>query len=136
MRKKNTIRMKIKRIYACWIYVSDLQRSQEFYRNIGFDIKVVDGDWIEFALGETSFAILKRPESKGEVVASKTRIMFEVEDIELARDELKSKNVKIIGNIREVPYGRYSFRTDGRRFLGMLATLLCRKAGTFARSLS
>ena len=79
--------MKIKRIYACWIYVSDLQRSQEFYRNIGFDIKVVDGDWIEFALGETSFAILKRPESKGEVVASKTRIMFEVEDIELARDE-------------------------------------------------
>ena len=57
--------MKIKRIYACWIYVSDLQRSQEFYRNIGFDIKVVDGDWIEFALGETSFAILKRPESKG-----------------------------------------------------------------------
>ena len=71
--------MKIKRIYACWIYVSDLQRSQEFYRNIGFDIKVVDGDWIEFALGETSFAILKRPESKGEVVASKTRIMFEVE---------------------------------------------------------
>ena len=91
--------MKIKRIYACWIYVSDLQRSQEFYRNIGFD-------WIEFALGETSFAILKRPESKGEVVASKTRIMFEVEDIELARDELKSKNVKIIGNIREEPYGK------------------------------
>ena len=80
--------MKIKRIYACWIYVSDLQRSQEFYRNIGFDIKVVDGDWIEFALGETSFAILKRP------------------DIELARDELKSKNVKIIGNIREEPYGK------------------------------
>ena len=98
--------MKIKRIYACWIYVSDLQRSQEFYRNIGFDIKVVDRDWIEFALGETSFAILKRPESKGEVVASKTRIMFEVEDIELARDELKSKNVKIIGNIREEPYGK------------------------------
>ena len=56
--------MKIKRIYACWIYVSDLQRSQEFYRNIGFDIKVVDGDWIEFALGETSFAILKRTGEK------------------------------------------------------------------------
>lgn len=32
--------------------------------------------------------------------------MFEVEDIELVRDELKSKNVKIIGNIREEPYGK------------------------------
>lgn len=106
VQKKNTIRMKIKRIYACWIYVSDLQRSKKFYRNIGFDMKAVDGDWIEFALGETSFAILKRPESKGEVVASKTRIMFEVEDIELVRDELESKNVKIIGNIREDPYGK------------------------------
>ena len=82
----------------------EVSRILSQYR--GFDIKVVDGDWIEFALGETSFAILKRPESKGEVVASKTRIMFEVEDIELARDELKSKNVKIIGNIREEPYGK------------------------------
>ena len=26
--------------------------------------------------------------------------------LELARDELKSKNVKIIGNIREEPYGK------------------------------
>ena len=36
---------------------------------------------------------------------------------------------------REVPYDRHSFRSDRRRFLGMLATLLCRKVGTFARSL-
>ena len=56
--------MKIKRIYACWIYVSDLQRSQEFYRNIGFEIKAIDGDRIEFDLGETSFAILKRTGEK------------------------------------------------------------------------
>ena len=49
--------MKIKRIYACWIYVSDLQRSQEFYRNIGFDIKVVEGDWID---------IVCHPEKTGE----------------------------------------------------------------------
>ena len=82
-----------------------MQRSKKFYRNIGFEIKAIDGDRIEFDLGETSFAILKRPESKGEVVASKTRIMLEAEDIELVRDELRSKNVKIIGNIREELYG-------------------------------
>lgn len=32
--------------------------------------------------------------------------MFEVEDIELVRDDLESKNVKIIGNTREEPYGK------------------------------
>ena len=58
------IRMKVKRIYACWIYVSDLQRSKKFYRNIGFEIKAIDGDRIEFDLGETSFAILKRTGEK------------------------------------------------------------------------
>ena len=73
--------MKIKKIYACWVYVSDLQRSIEFYRNIGFGIKLIDGDWVEFEVGETSFAILKRPESKGEVRPQKTRIMFETDDI-------------------------------------------------------
>lgn len=83
--------MKIKRIYACWIYVSDLQRSQEFYRNIGFDIKVVDGDWIEFALGETSFAILKRRRAKVKSLRVKQGLCLRVEDNELARDELKSK---------------------------------------------
>lgn len=53
-----------KKIYACWIYVSDLQRSKKFYRNIGFEIKAIDGDRIEFDLGETSFAILKRTGEK------------------------------------------------------------------------
>ena len=98
--------MKIKKIYACWVYVSDLQRSIEFYRNIGFGIKLTDGDWVEFEVGETSFAILKRPESKGEVLPQKTRIMFETDDIELLFDTLKQRSVKLIGAIREEPYGK------------------------------
>ena len=98
--------MKIKKIYACWVYVCDLQRSIEFYRNIGFGIKHTDGDWVEFEVGETSFAILKRPESKGEVLPQKTRIMFETDDIELLFDTLKQRGVKLIGAIREEPYGK------------------------------
>ena len=57
--------MKIKKIYACWVYVSDLQRSIEFYRNIGFGIKLTDGDWVEFEVGETSFAILNAAHAFG-----------------------------------------------------------------------
>lgn len=94
------------KIYACWVYVSDLQKSKLFYQSIGFQVKLTDGDWIEFNLGETSFAILRRPPYKGEVRASKTRIMFETEDIELVYAELKDKGVRTVGGIRTEPYGK------------------------------
>ena len=47
--------MKPRKIYAYWIYVSDLQKSKQFYQDKGFEIKLIDGDWIEFNFGETSF---------------------------------------------------------------------------------
>ena len=98
--------MKPSKIYACWIYVSDLQKSKQFYLGMGFEVKLIDGDWIEFNFGETSFAILERPAYKGNVAASKTRIMFETDDIELVYEELKNKGVKTIGEIRTEPYGK------------------------------
>ncbi len=98
--------MKINKIYACWVYVSNLEKSMKFYQEIGFEIKLIDEEWIEFNLGETSFAILKRPEVKGKVVPEKTRIMFEVDDISLIYNELKTKSVKFIGSIRNESYGK------------------------------
>ena len=55
--------MKIRKIYACWVYVSDMEQSVRFYQDIGFTVKFVedDGVWVEFDLGETSFALLQRP---------------------------------------------------------------------------
>ncbi len=73
-------KIKVNRIYACWVYVSDIQKSIDFYQRIGFSIKCIDNDWVEFDLGETVFALLKRPVEKGNVIPQKTRIMFEVDD--------------------------------------------------------
>ena len=100
--------MKVKKIYACWIYVSDLKKLLRFYQNIGFELKFIeeDGAWAEFDLGETSFALLQRPAEKGAVQSAKTRIMFEIDDIELIYEELKNKGVKTIGEIRTEPYGK------------------------------
>lgn len=98
--------MKINKIYACWVYVSDLETSIHFYEEIGFRVKYIEDGWVEFNLGETSFAILKRPESKGEVVPQKTRIMLETDDIEALYKDLTSKKVKFIGEIRNEPYGK------------------------------
>lgn len=98
--------MNTNKIYACWVYVSDLEKSTAFYKSIGFQIKQVEGAWVEFDLGQTSFAILERPKSKGNVVPCKTRIMFETDDIEYVYNELINKQVKLIGAIRNESYGK------------------------------
>lgn len=100
--------MKIRKIYACWVYVSDMEQSVRFYQDIGFTVKFVedDGAWVEFDLGETSFALLQRPEEKGKVQPRKTRIMFEVAHIETMRKHLISLGVRLIGGIRKEPYGK------------------------------
>ena len=100
--------MKVKKIYACWIYVSDLKKSLRFYQNIGFELKFIekDGAWAEFDLGEIAFALLQRPAEKGAVKPAKTRIMFEVNDIEKMRRHLVSLGVNLIGGVREESYGK------------------------------
>lgn len=98
--------MFIKKIYACWVYVSDLEVSKIFFERIGFVIKFQERDWVEFNLGATSFAILKRPAEKGAVKPQKSRIMFEVENIEVIYQELIYKEVPIIGEIRYETYGK------------------------------
>ncbi|MGI5077789.1 VOC family protein [Treponema maltophilum] len=98
---------KINKIYACWIYVSDLKQSIRFYQDIGFELKFVDGNaWAEFDLGETAFALLQRPAEKGAVQPAKTRIMFEVNDIEKMRRHLSFLGVNLIGGVREEAYGK------------------------------
>ena len=87
--------------------MSDLEKSIRFYQNIGFELKFIDGNaWAEFDMGETSFALLQRPAEKGAVRPAKTRIMFEVNDIEKIRQQLISLGVKLIGGVREEPYGK------------------------------
>ena len=94
------------KIYATLLYISDIEESLHFYRNIGLMPKYREGDWIEFDLGETSFAILKRPEEKGKLIPQKTRIMFETDDIEQEKKHMLNLGVKIIGDIRNEPYGK------------------------------
>ena len=80
------------------------QKSKE---GIGFELKFIDGNaWAEFDLGETTFALLQRPAEKGKVQPAKTRIMFEVNDIEKMRRYLISLGVKLIGVVKEEPYGK------------------------------
>lgn len=97
----------INKIYATWIYVSNIDRSLDFYQNkIGLKFKLRDGEWIEFDLGETSFAILERPIEKDRVAPQKTRIMFEVNDIVQYKVLMLNSGIKLIGDIRTESYGK------------------------------
>lgn len=97
----------MKKIYAVWVYVSDLNKSLDFYQNkIRLKFKFCNEGWVEFDLGETSFAILQRPIEKDKVVPQKTRIMFETEDINLFYKTGMKDGIKFIGNIRNESYGK------------------------------
>ena len=97
----------IKRIYAVWTYVNDLQVSRNFYENIlGLKFKLRDGEWIEYSVGETSFAILQRQTNQGPLKPQKMRTMFQVDDIERMKARLIENNVKLIGHIRKEKYGK------------------------------
>ncbi|GAB0481678.1 VOC family protein [Alistipes indistinctus] len=96
----------ITNIYAVWVYIADIRRSVDFYtKHIGLTEKYREDDWIEFDLGTTSFAILKRPAEDGLVIPSKTRIMFETADIAAFYSRLLADGVKCIGGVREEAYG-------------------------------
>ena len=97
----------IRKIYAVLVYVKDLAESQEFYENkLGLKFKFRNGDWVEFDLGETSFAILKQPDEGGRVIPQKTRIMFQVDDIEEMKSRLAEAGAKFVGEIRDEEYGK------------------------------
>lgn len=94
----------MERMYAAWIPVRDLAASRAFYENIfGLTVTREDGPWIEFDTGETVFALLERRNRPGR---EKTRIMFEVRDIDAVARRLKRASVRTPGGIRVEPYGK------------------------------
>ena len=99
MIKTNEFRLKL--------YPNDFKKVRDFYENIlGLRFKFQEGQWIEFDLGGTSFAILKREPGKGPLKPQKMRTMFQVKDIEKMKLKLLEHKVKLIGDIRKEKYGK------------------------------
>ena len=97
----------IEKIFALWLYVNDLEQSRYFYETIlGLKFKFQDGDWIEFDLGNITFAILKRPSSKGQTPPQKTHIMFQTQNIADCKKHLLTNGVLLDGEVRNEPYGK------------------------------
>jgi len=97
----------VKKIYAVWVYAKDLDESRKFYENVlGLKFKFQQEGWIEFDLGETSFAILQRLAEQGPLKPQKTRVMFQVDDMQAMKNILIDNHVKVMGDIRNEVYGK------------------------------
>lgn len=85
------------------IYVSDMQRSSTFYRDIlGLRMLSESPEWSEFATGQFHLA-LRQSNSKDEVqgervvTAGNAELVFEVTDIEQACAEIRQKGGPVDG---------------------------------------
>ena len=83
-----------------------MQKSINQAKNLSLHFAItISEDWLEFDLGDTSFALLRSKQQDGEVKPQKTRIMLQIDNLDTMKQKLESCNVKIV-RIREEKYGR------------------------------
>ncbi|MEO8972672.1 MAG: VOC family protein [Ktedonobacteraceae bacterium] len=81
------------------VYVSDMQRSTAFYRDVlGLPLKFTSPGWTEFATGTTAVALhmtgdAKSPPMHGRPPAGQAHIGFIVDDIASVYESLKAQDV-------------------------------------------
>lgn len=81
------------------VYVSDMQRSAAFYRDVlGLPMKFTSPGWTEFITGTTTLALHttgeeKLPPHQGRPPAGQAHIGFMVDDIQAAYEALKAQDV-------------------------------------------
>src|SRR4029079_195680 len=97
--------MKINSIGFVATPVTDIQRARSFYENVlGLTVseQMMDGQWVEYAVGEQTLAIANvgeqwRPSDEGTCAA------FEVEDFEKAIQRLKENEAPFAAEPFETP---------------------------------
>lgn len=109
-------------------HVSDLERSLKFYRDIlGLTVEgQYGGDWVELTATPTTLA-LYRPE-EGEPRVGGAAIGLAVDNVHVAVDELKAKEVEVIWGVGESPVCHFAIIRDPD---GNNVVLHQRKDGTF-----
>ena len=81
------------------VYVSDMQRSVAFYRDVlGLPMKFTSPGWTEFSTGSVTLALHRTGEEKlpphqGRPPAGQAHIGFVVDDLQAAYEELKARDV-------------------------------------------
>ncbi len=91
----------VSRINVVYLYVSEMERSVAFYRDLlGIPLEG-DQDWQEASLGATRFALHRAHEGIGELSSGTVQVSLEVEDVDAAAERLRGAGVSVKETMRD-----------------------------------
>jgi catechol 2,3-dioxygenase-like lactoylglutathione lyase family enzyme len=91
----------VRRLNVVYVYVSDMQRSADFYRELlGIPLDG-DGEWQEAVLGGIRFALHRAHEGIGPLSAGTIHLNLEVADLVAATERLRAAGVEVAETMRE-----------------------------------
>jgi predicted enzyme related to lactoylglutathione lyase len=91
----------VTRVSVVYLYVSDMERSLRFYRDLlGIPLEG-DDDWTEATLGGTRFALHATHEGIGELSAGTIHVSLEVADVDSAAERLRAGGVETRETMRD-----------------------------------
>ena len=91
----------VSRVSVVYLYVSDMERSLRFYRDLlGIPLEG-DDDWAEATLGGTRFALHATHEGIGELSAGTIHVSLEVADADAAAERLRAEGVETRDTMRD-----------------------------------
>src|SRR3954451_9728820 len=84
----------VRALNVVYLYVSDMERSSAFYRDLlGISLRG-DDDWQEASLAGTRFALHHAHEGVGDLSAGTIHISFEVRDLAEATERLRASGIE------------------------------------------
>jgi lactoylglutathione lyase len=91
----------VSRVSVVYLYVSDMDRSLSFYRDLlGIPLEG-DEDWAEAKLGGTRFALHATHDGIGELSAGTIHVSLEVADVDAAAERLRTEGVETRETMRD-----------------------------------
>jgi lactoylglutathione lyase len=91
----------VSRVSVVYLYVSDMERSVRFYRDLlGIPLEG-DDDWREATLGGTRFALHATREGIGELSSGTIHVSLEVADADAAAERLRAKGIETRETMRD-----------------------------------
>jgi catechol 2,3-dioxygenase-like lactoylglutathione lyase family enzyme len=91
----------VTKVNVVYLYVSDMERSVAFYRDLLGIALEGDEDWQEATLGGLRFALHHTHEGIGELSAGTVHLNFEVEDVDDAADRLRAAGIAAEESMRD-----------------------------------
>ena len=91
----------VSKINVVYLYVSEMERSLGFYRDVlGVPLQG-DGDWQEASLGGTRFALHRTHEGIGPLSSGTVHVNLEVADVDAAAERLSAAGVDVRETMRD-----------------------------------